>query len=109
MASWNCQLCSVDYVSLPDLVSHIRASHSQDVSLNFVCGVSQCPKIFRNANTWYKHVVKSHRIEYFNNVESSSDTESEINEIDEGEQCDSDNDSPDNFDLDMSVPPYCNI
>ena len=95
MAAWKCQLCSASYVNLPELVSHFRASHSQDEGLKFVCQVSQCPKIFRNANTWYRHVVKKHSTEYFTSiVASSSDSESEI-ESEEEEQHNNDDDDID--------------
>ena len=97
-----CQLCSANYINLPDLVSHFRASHSHD---EFVCNVSQCPKIFRNANTWYKHVLKRHMIEYLDNIIVPS---SEISEVDDGEQCCSNNDTPDNLhpnSMDISISP----
>jgi uncharacterized C2H2 Zn-finger protein len=80
MASWNCQLCAASYINLPHLVSHVRASHSEDRDLNFVCQVSHCPRIFSNTNSWYKHVVKTHQVEYSTDhlyLSSSSDDERE--------------------------------
>lgn len=65
---WDCQLCGTGYSCLFDLVSHVRAAHSVEVSLNFVCQINGCPRMFKRTNTWYKHVIQSHREEYTKNV-----------------------------------------
>ena len=62
--SWQCQLCTSFYVCLFDLVSHVRAAHSADCHLNFVCQVNGCPRMFTKTNTWYKHVRDEHQEEY---------------------------------------------
>ena len=50
-----------------ELVGHVRAAHTANCNLNFVCQVKVegCPRIFKKANTWYKHVLAEHKDEYF--------------------------------------------
>ncbi len=62
--SWQCSLCQAIYCSLPLVVGHIRASHSHEHGLLFVCGISGCPISFKNTNTFYKHVRDTHRDRY---------------------------------------------
>ena len=62
---WKCQLCESRYALLFELVVHVRAAHSSDYNLNFVCQVKGCPRIFKKTNTWYKHVRSQHMEEYF--------------------------------------------
>lgn len=92
MALWSCQLCSASYVSLLDLVSHVRASHSQGVNPNFVCQVNHCPRMFKNTNSWYKHVIKYHRAEYFGDISDDLLSPSSENECDQEENMDDDKD-----------------
>ena len=63
--TWQCQLCASRYALLFELVGHVRAAHSADCNLNFVCQVKGCPRIFQKTNTWYKHVRAQHKEEYF--------------------------------------------
>ena len=58
---WLCNFC---YISLFELVSHVRAIHSVDPGLRFVCNVNGCPAVFKQTNTWYKHVTKKHQEQY---------------------------------------------
>ena len=62
---WKCQLCESRYALLHDLVGHVRAAHSAESQLNFVCQVNGCPTTFKNTNSWYKHVRRLHKQEYF--------------------------------------------
>lgn len=71
MTTWNCQLCSSGYITLPELVSHTRGTHSEEVGLNIVCQVNNCPKVFGNTSTWYKHVRKNHSDQYLQDVSAS--------------------------------------
>ena len=48
-----------------ELVGHVRAAHTANCNLNFVCQVEGCPRIFKKTNTWYKHVRAEHKDEYF--------------------------------------------
>lgn len=77
--SWNCQLCLGSYISLKDLVSHVRAAHSSGVNINYVCGVEGCPRIFKRPITWYKHIISTHSEEYHKvgNISSGSSSEEE--------------------------------
>ena len=43
--TWHCQLCDSRYALLSELVGHIRAAHSSDCNLNFVCQVKGCPRM----------------------------------------------------------------
>ena len=70
--SWSCQKCIAKYSSLYDLVSHVRGVHSEEVALNFSCGVQGCSTTFTKTNTWYKHVVKHHRNDYLKKNSSDS-------------------------------------
>lgn len=63
--SRKCEQCSASYACLYDLVSHVRAAHSLENSLGFVCRVDGCLSVFNKTNTWYKHVVQSHKEEYY--------------------------------------------
>ena len=58
---FRCQLCSASYIFLYDLVGHVRSAHSSDAHLSLVCQVNECPIVFTNTNTWYKHVVRQHK------------------------------------------------
>ena len=49
---------------LPTLISHLRSSHSHEPGLCFSCGIDGCPKVFKNTNTYYKHVTKVHKDRY---------------------------------------------
>ena len=49
---------------MPILISHIRSAHSHESGLCFSCGVNNCPKTFRNTNTYYKHVRRAHHEKY---------------------------------------------
>jgi len=60
-----CKLCEARYVSLYDLVSHVRAAHSHERFL-LVCGVRGCPRSFQQANSWYRHIRNVHSSEYQN-------------------------------------------
>lgn len=102
MATWTCQLCSAHYICLRDLVSHVRASHSGDENLNFVCEVSQCVKVFRNTNTWYRHVVKNHSCEYHNDIDQKSDQEHDS--MDDDDSSIDDNMDDDDFLDDLNLP-----
>lgn len=66
MAIWKCQVCPGSYLLLRDLVSHVRASHSSDSNLGYICGIQGCPRSFKRTNTWYKHVVECHEEDYQN-------------------------------------------
>lgn len=66
-------MCFASYINLQELVSHVRASHN---GLSLVCQVNHCSKTFSNGNSWYRHVLKYHRVEYLNEIsdsESSND------------------------------------
>ena len=63
--TWQCQLSGLKYALLFDLVGHVRAAHSADCHLSLICQVNGCPRIFKNTNTWYKHVRAQHKEEYF--------------------------------------------
>lgn len=62
---WRCQICSVSYICLFDVVSHVRAVHSAESHLNFVCNVNNCPGVFNKTNSWYRHVVDKHFEQYY--------------------------------------------
>ncbi len=89
VASWSCQLCIASYKSLFDLVSHVRAAHSADVNLTYVCQVQGCLRTFKKTNTWYKHVLQVHQVEYYRkgsvescNEEASIDEQLETDAFD---------------------------
>lgn len=67
MEPWQCQLCSATYISLYELVSHVRAVHSAEKHLNLVCKVDDCTRVFKNTNTWYRHLIKNHHKAYMSN------------------------------------------
>lgn len=92
---WTCQLCSASYISLYDLVSHVRGCHSEDVSLEFSCQVNCCPLTFHNTNSWYKHIVKKHSSEY--KASTAEDTCDEDCDHEE-DSCDQENVSMDDLD-----------
>ncbi len=62
--SWQCFACKAFYVSLFELVSHVRAAHHENSAMNFECCIDGCPRVFVNASTWYRHVRRSHADEY---------------------------------------------
>ena len=62
--SWQCQICLAFYVTLFELVSHVRAAHSTANSLNLVCGINRCSSVFVNTNSWYKHILDKHYSDY---------------------------------------------
>lgn len=66
--SRNCQICRANYINLYSQVSHMRAVHSVENDLNFTCQVDGCPAMFKRPDTWYKHVLNSHRQEYYNST-----------------------------------------
>ena len=73
--AWSCQLCAASYRCLFDLVGHVRAAHSADVNLSYVCQVQGCLRTFKKTNTWYKHVLQVHHEKYYSrdcNEESGS-------------------------------------
>ena len=59
--AWQCCVCKCFYVSLKDLISHVRGAHSREESIPCVV----CSRPFRNTNTYYKHVRNEHNVEYF--------------------------------------------
>ena len=67
-----CTLCSGTYTLLPTLVSHIRAAHSHEQRLCFSCGINNCPKTFKNTNTYYKHIRNNHYEKYIENNYSTT-------------------------------------
>ena len=62
--AWQCQICQSRYGLLFELLGHVRAAHSADCNLNFVCQVNGCPRMFTKTNTWYKHVRGEHKDKY---------------------------------------------
>ena len=64
--TWQCQKCQAVYCRLFDLVGHVRAAHSADCQINLTCQINGCPRMFKNTNTWYKHVRSVHKEEYSN-------------------------------------------
>ena len=92
-SSWRCQLCFGSYVYLKDLVSHVRAAHSSEASLNYVCQVQGCPRIFKRPSTWYKHVINVHSEKYWGGS-ISGDFFEEMN----AEEMNAEENSDDNFD-----------
>ena len=77
MSVWCCQICSAKFISLRELVSHVRGSHSGLPSHTYACQVSECDKVFKNTNTWYKHVLVKHKEEYCGDHESDSSSDHE--------------------------------
>ncbi len=62
--AWQCSGCKSFYVSLFELVSHVRSVHSAESGWELVCGVSGCQRKFSTTNAWYRHVRSYHADEY---------------------------------------------
>ena len=81
--AWNCQLCVGSYKRLLDLVGHVKAVHSADVNLTYVCKVQGCLRTFKKTNTWYKHILQAHREEYYRKGSSLASCNEETTGSDE--------------------------
>ena len=55
----------------------MRSTHSEEEPLSFVCQVNLCPMLFHNTNTWYKHVVNTHREDYIKTFTASQSSDQE--------------------------------
>lgn len=95
----SCQLCSASYVCLRGLVSHIRGTHSEEVPLDFVCQVNDCPI----TNTWYKHVVNKHREDYDETVTASPSSDQEGESIADDSTAEDESEEEDNSEVPMDL------
>ena len=60
-----CSKCSSSYVTLFELVGHIRAVHSSDMHMELTCAVSDCEDVFSSTSSWYRHIRSCHSFEYY--------------------------------------------
>ena len=65
--------------------------------LNFTCKVNGCPRIFKNTNSWYKHVRSQHKEEYLSrSLEPSLPADTDEHTQDSAEGDDNCTDGPHN-------------
>lgn len=81
MAIYKCSKCSASYVTLFELVGHVRAAHSLDLDLELICGVNSCDDIFSSTFSWYRHIRSCHPFEYYHHLADQSETSSVDNEL----------------------------
>lgn len=60
--SWNCPLCSwFGAPSIKGIVRPIGASHAQDANFHICCGISGCPRTYRQFHSYRKHLYRYHK------------------------------------------------
>lgn len=114
-----CSLCNCFAgQSFSSVLRHIRNIHKHDPGFQIQCGLEQCPKTYKNYDSFRSHVYRKHRSVLFiqqNETSSSSSTSSNSNypesrsqQVDRGEDHeDRDEDSNDAFDHTHSPPSPC--
>ena len=73
-------MCTGKYVSLFELVSHVRAAHYDDENRRYTCVAPSCSRVLTSTASWYKHIITEHAEEYRHNEPPCSMYEDEYNE-----------------------------
>lgn len=90
---WECRLCNCfQAISLRTLLNHYNKVHGNEPNFRVVCGIEKCPAIFAKYNSLYKHIIRSHKEVYDDNIEDNADPEfnhnNDIDDIDDGSDSD---------------------
>ena len=71
---FKCNCCDTfQCVSLRILLRHVNVVHSQELNFKVRCGINGCPTYFQKYNSFYKHVLKHHKITYDEKEEENRD------------------------------------
>lgn len=79
-----CTYCTTfQCLGLRVLLNHIYCAHSQNLNFKIKCGVPDYPLYFNKYNSLYKHVVKTHKEQYYyssNNQNIVSDAAGDVHD-----------------------------
>lgn len=61
-SSWTCPLCHFfASASLKGVVRHVGSVHAHDAFFQITCGISGCPRTYKNFHSYKKHMFQKHR------------------------------------------------
>jgi len=82
--NFNCPMCSYNSYGVKDILSHIRAYHSNEPNFCVTCGLDGCPTTSKSFSGLYSHIYRQHS-EYidkrgrYNNAVDNDVVESTLN------------------------------